>query len=258
MFVIRDRVERLDYWRDFWAEVDTDVDDISSTEVYPLFPTDRYIDDQLRMLECGCGMGRVVKHYAARGHDVVGMDYEQACIERLHRQRGTLKLYTGDVHRLPHPDASFDAVLAFGTLSNLPDASGPLREIHRTLRPGGLLVASVTNDSLLRRLLTYAGYLRPGARHFSMVAYRRREWHAVLEQHGFEVVETAPIVTRLPIYTFLPFLRSSKRPVLEWTEARDGDRGLALNPVGEWVFRAAFKYVPFFVSHGVVGVGRKR
>jgi ubiquinone/menaquinone biosynthesis C-methylase UbiE len=257
MFVVHDVLDRKEYWERFWADVGVDVDTISRDDVYPLYPAVRHVAPGARILECGCGMGRVVKHYVAAGHEVVGMDYEAACVARLRRQRPDLQLYAGDVHALPHPPASFDVVLAFGTLSNMADASGPLHELHRVLRAGGLLVASVTNDSLARRILTRARALRAAARHFSMVAYRPQEWRGLLEAHGFSVLEIAPVVTRLPIFTYFPWLRAAANPALRWTAARDGDSGLRLNRAGEWLFRTLFRSVPFVVSHGVVGVARK-
>jgi len=258
VFVIRDAVDRKAYWRAFWAEVNVDVDTISREDVYPLFPTGKYVEPGMKLFECGCGMGRVVKHYRARGHVVVGMDYEPECIRRLHRQRPDLTLYVGDVHHLPHSDGAFDAVLAFGTLSNLPDATRPLRELHRVLRPEGIIVASATSDTVLRRFLTFARSLRGDRREFSMMAYTVGEWRQRLEAAGFDVIELDPVVTRLPIYTFFPVLRAWPFGRFRWTTARDGDQGLQLNRLGEALFRAAFRYVPFVVSHAIVAVGRKR
>jgi SAM-dependent methyltransferase len=257
MFTIYGEQQRLDYWRDFWATVDRDVDDISSTSVYPLYPTDKYVKPGQKVLEAGVGMGRVMKHYHKRGVTIVGMDYEPECIKRLSQQDASLQLYVGDVNDLPEPDATYDVIVAFGTLSNLPDPRKALKEFNRVLKPGGIVVASVTNDNLMRRLLVGLSRLKSSARHFSMVAYRPAEWRAFLGEAGFEIREITPIVTRLPLFQYFPFLRSSRNPSLEWTNARDGDKGLALNSVGEWVFKTAFRYIPFSISHGVVGVAQK-
>lgn len=257
MLVIYDRVDRLRYWEDFWASVGRDVDEVGTEDFYPFYPLSKYIRPGERVLEAGCGMGRVVKHFARRGVRMVGMDYEPNCILRLGAQDSTLELYVGDVNSLPDPDAAFDGIAAFGTLSNLEDPRRALAEFRRVLKPGGWMVASVTNDSLLRRLLTAVQHLRLKERRFAMVAYTRKEWTQIVEAAGLQVIETTPIVTRLPMWTFLPFLRSSQAKKLEWTTARDGDRGLALNRVGEIIFRLAFRYLPFVVSHGVVAVARK-
>ncbi|MHC5077234.1 MAG: class I SAM-dependent methyltransferase [Planctomycetota bacterium] len=258
MFKIYDRQSRISYWENFWNHVGRDVDDISSTEVYPLYPTDKYIQLGMKILEAGCGMGRVVKHYGRQGHRIVGFDYAAECIMRLHDQNPDLELYIGDVNKLPHPDCYYDAVLAFGTLSNLEDPLPGLKEFWRVLRPSGLLVASVTNDSLMRRFLVSLDSLKSGQRYFSMIAYKKREWVDILTRSGFEITEIAPVVTRLPMYHYFPWFRSGQSKDLNWMNARDGDRGLVLNPLGEWIFRNAFKLIPFTISHGIVGVCYKK
>jgi len=257
MLIIYDEVDRLAYWEDFWTSVGRDVDEVQTEDFYPFFPLSKYIRAGERVLEAGCGMGRVVKHFGRRGVRMVGMDYEPVCIKRLGAQDRSLELYVGDVNALPDPPASFDGIAAFGTLSNIEDPRQALAEFRRVLKPGGWMVASVTNDSLLRRILTALQHRRLKTRRFAMMAYTRGEWTRMVEAAGLEVVETTPIVTRLPIWTFLPFLRSSKAKTLEWSVARDGDKGLALNRAGELLFRFAFRFMPFVVSHGVVAVARK-
>ena len=257
MLTIHDRRGRREYWADYWAEVGRDVDDISSKDVYPLYPADAWVRPGDVILEAGVGMGRVMKHYRRRGHRVVGMDYEPDCIQRLKQQDPTLPLYVGDVNQLPEPDITYDVVLAFGTLSNMPDPRQGLRELHRVLKPNGRLVASVTNDNVARRIAVAAGSWQRGTRHFSMMAYSPREWRGLLSAAGFEVLELAPVVTRLPLFTFFPPLRHRSHARLNWHTARDGDKGIRLNTLGEFVFRNAFHYVPFSISHGVVGVARK-
>lgn len=44
---------------------------------------------------------------------------------------------------LPFPDGSFDAVLCTQVLEHVADLDGRLAELHRVLKPGGVLVASV-------------------------------------------------------------------------------------------------------------------
>jgi hypothetical protein len=90
-----------------------------------------------------------------------------------------------------------------------------------------------------------------------MMAYRPQEWKRTLVAAGFEVRDITPIVTRLPLFHYFPFLRNKRTMTLDWTRARDGDKGLELNTFGEWVFRTAFRLIPFSISHGVVGVAIK-
>jgi ubiquinone/menaquinone biosynthesis C-methylase UbiE len=45
----------------------------------------------------------------------------------------------GDIHAMEIPDASFDCVLCTGTLEHVRDPWQAVREIHRILKPGGLV-----------------------------------------------------------------------------------------------------------------------
>ncbi len=51
--------------------------------------------------------------------------------------RGRVSIRLADVHHLPHPDGSVDAVFDFGTLHHLEDWKSGLREVARVLRQGG-------------------------------------------------------------------------------------------------------------------------
>jgi ubiquinone/menaquinone biosynthesis C-methylase UbiE len=55
----------------------------------------------------------------------------------------TTRLYDGD--RMPFEGASFDAAVSIETLEHVTDEARTLDEIHRVLRPGGVLVLSVPN-----------------------------------------------------------------------------------------------------------------
>lgn len=46
----------------------------------------------------------------------------------------------GDVSAIEHPDRSFDAVVDFGIVHQVPDWRQAVAEVARVLRPGGLLL----------------------------------------------------------------------------------------------------------------------
>lgn len=100
----------------------------------------------MRVLDCGCGPGAMTIDLAAAiaPGEVVGLDPEaqQFAIGRdLARERGLTNVHfeQGSVYRLPFGDASFDAVFAHAVLYHLAAPVAALREIHRVLRPGGVV-----------------------------------------------------------------------------------------------------------------------
>src|SRR5262249_17788274 len=101
-----------------------------------------------RILDWGCGCGRLAGHFLADPHrfELAGCDIDPEavawCGERLAPAEF---LPISRTPRLPYPDGRFDAVLAFGVfLCVSPEAQAEwLAELKRVLAPGGLLVASL-------------------------------------------------------------------------------------------------------------------
>ena len=100
----------------------------------------------MRVLDCGCGPGTIsvgLAQIVAQGQ-VVGIDREEAELEQAHRyaqQHGAanVEFRVANVYEIPFPDASFDAVLAHAVLQHLADPMRALQEMHRVLKPGGLI-----------------------------------------------------------------------------------------------------------------------
>jgi SAM-dependent methyltransferase len=120
---------------------------------------DRLADLGLRpgglVLDAGAGFGRHAFECARRGYRVVALDHAAdevsttratfAAMAEAGEIRpgafvGTLR---GDATALPFRDGSFDAVITSEVLEHIPDDTGALGELHRVLRPGGVLAATV-------------------------------------------------------------------------------------------------------------------
>lgn len=102
-----------------------------------------------RVLDLGCFIGLCSHHLALRGHQVVGVDVDENCIEIARRKHSHPKLsfeHT-DGRGLEFDDASFDCVLLLEVLEHSFNPRGLVAEIHRVLKPGGCLIVSVPNAS---------------------------------------------------------------------------------------------------------------
>ena len=102
-----------------------------------------------RVLELGCGAGRVTGHLIRRAEQVEALDLSPAMIEYCRAKYPGGKFEIGDLSDLSrYESGSFDAVVAsFCVLDVLDDADRrhTLEEIHRLLAPDGVLIASFHN-----------------------------------------------------------------------------------------------------------------
>ena len=124
-----------------------------------------------RCLDLGSDNGVISYLLRRRGGSWASADLDRTTVEAI---RGLVKedAHQIDGRRLPFADASFDVVVVVDLFEHVADDAALGREIHRVLRPAGLLVANVPHlkpRSLLRKLrdamgLTDAwhGHLRPG------------------------------------------------------------------------------------------------
>ena len=104
-----------------------------------------------RVLEIGCGIGRITRAIASRASSVVGVDVADAMIDRARAELADVanaEFVLGNGRDLSGlPDAGFDAVYSFIVFQHIPDPAvtyGYIREIGRVLRPGGWTVFQVS------------------------------------------------------------------------------------------------------------------
>jgi len=97
-------------------------------------------------LDVGCGEGRFCRMLGRTGIDVVGVDPTPALIAAA-RARDTKGVYLeGSAERLPFREDSFDLVVSYLSLIDIPDIQLAIREMARVVKPGGaLLIANLTS-----------------------------------------------------------------------------------------------------------------
>jgi SAM-dependent methyltransferase len=100
-----------------------------------------------RVLEPGCGSGRLVTEMAARGYQVSGIDLSTRSLrylqKRLDRRGLKAKLYETDFTNINLPDQFDAAFCTFNTFRHLTDeasAVSHLKSVAKHLRPGGLYI----------------------------------------------------------------------------------------------------------------------
>jgi SAM-dependent methyltransferase len=172
-----------------------------------------------RVLDVGGGPGAYAAWLAQRGYDVELIDPVPLHVEQARARAGAgvrFGVHLGDARRLPFPDGVADVVLLMGPLYHLvdrPDRMIALYEARRTLRPGGLLVATAIgrfgwlNDALVRGLIADPSVLRsvnrsvatgmstadPGPESFYAYFHRPDELAHEVADAGFAGVELVAV-----------------------------------------------------------------
>jgi len=98
------------------------------------------------MLDVGCGEGRFCRMLGAEGVACTGIDPTSALIARAQEldPRGIYREASGDA--LPAQDESFDLVVSYLSLLDMPEISTPIAEMARVLKPGGTLLIANCNS----------------------------------------------------------------------------------------------------------------
>jgi 2-polyprenyl-6-hydroxyphenyl methylase/3-demethylubiquinone-9 3-methyltransferase len=105
-----------------------------------------------RVLDIGSGGGFLTAALSDAGYEVIGIDPEMAALsEATEHVTASFAVAVGE--RLPLIKASFDSVVCSEVLEHVDNPGAVLAEASRVLRPGGVLVFSLPNRTLLSRLV---------------------------------------------------------------------------------------------------------
>jgi SAM-dependent methyltransferase len=92
--------------------------------------------------DMGCGPGHVARYLHERGVQICGIDFSAAMVERARRLNPGVEFRQSDMMALDAPDAAWAGIAAFYSIIHIrrDDMPQALGELHRVLRPGGLLL----------------------------------------------------------------------------------------------------------------------
>lgn len=142
------RNSNFNYWEKRWERIPVD-DFLVETNKYPIRYSEMIVQvKNSKILEAGCGAGRVFCHYFRLGHDVYGIDFTNIPINKLKMQNKDYKVQLGDIRKLEFNDNFFDVVLAFGLYHNILDGLDDavietLRVLKRGVRYAHLFVPTI-------------------------------------------------------------------------------------------------------------------
>jgi len=160
------------------------------------------LDTSLSVLEIGCGDGFWLSILRELGFScLVGLDPSNVFVQRA-RMKG-LDVRVGDIYHLKG-EQQYEVILLINVLEHLPEVEQALQQVHRILRPAGILYLSVpVCDSLLLRFnrwlrgndkLTQARWQDPT----HLQVFSRREMVELLQRQGFRAEKTHHLSNPFP------------------------------------------------------------
>ena len=164
-----------------------------------------------RMLDVGCGDGRLAGVALRYGFDPLGIELSPQMAAKAIQRLGSERVLRGRLEDFNLEPRSFDVVVTVSYLEHEPNPRDVLSRIFHLLRPGGVCVHKVPNHgSLLRRVLgrRWSGYRWP--EHFQY--YTPKTLGHMATEVGFEVLRTDanPLSDNLWLTAIRP--RSPKTP----------------------------------------------
>jgi len=120
----------------------------SRSYVWPdLEPFKQYIKDGDRVLDLGCGNGRLLALLADKKVEYLGVDFSEKLIEQARQNWPENKFEVMDALDLKLPDSAFDVVLCVSVLNHIPRDKQALfvANVRRVLKPEGMLLMANWN-----------------------------------------------------------------------------------------------------------------
>ena len=109
-----------------------------------------------RLLDVGTGFGFFMNEMKNKGWEVTGVEISQKAIDYARNSLG-LTIHLGPLEKANFPNQHFDVVTAFYVIEHLPDPMAFLKECHRILKPGGVLLLRYPHTTPIKNFLSIFG-----------------------------------------------------------------------------------------------------
>ncbi len=112
---------------------------------FSIEPILKYLRKDQPVLDIGCGKGRYLIPLVRKGYKITGCDIALSPLKEIKQRHTDFDAIACEISNLPFKTGAFEAVLCFGVLQHLWEAERKLavREIHRVIKPEGLLFLEV-------------------------------------------------------------------------------------------------------------------
>lgn len=143
-----------------------------------------------KILDVGCGSGRLVKFLLDEGFDAYGSDYAPSAIRLAQKLVGKKRIYSSDATSLRFSKNKFDAITMISVIEHLTpkQVNVFLNKAHQILKPNGKIFFVTPNFATPLRFIQkekWFGYSDPTHINF----YTPSSVSKTLQQHGFKQIK---------------------------------------------------------------------
>lgn len=244
-----------DYWQKRWDAVSVDAP-MQNAKKYPLNCSLQAIGrtavTDLRILEAGCGTGRLLRYFHDRGYDIIGIDFIDGAIKKILALNAGYRAEVGDITNLRFVDSSFSHVLAFGLYHNFEEVmmQSALDETYRVLQNNGVLCASFRADNIQNyindrffpgRMEQASKAALEGPKKFHKINLKPSEIKEIIERSGFKVSSISAVENMPLLYKYRFFRNRAHKDFDEVLARRDGYRLSVLGSCLNWFLKTFLK-----------------
>ena len=147
------------------------------------------------VLDVGCGDGFFAKTVFGTRFVDVGLDVPTSRMQEAPKTKAYKKIITYDGVRMPFRANAFKTVVSNCVFEHIPHIEKSVAEMHRVLKPGGLLVTSVMCNSWNTNLAGgkkmgkgYIDWFNRVQDHNALLS--KKQWTTLFKKTGFEIVES--------------------------------------------------------------------
>ena len=232
-----------DYWSERWVNLPVD-SEMSNELIYPLKNSIGTIkgDKKGKILEAGCGNGRILRYFHNKGYNIHGIDFIENAIDKLKKADQSLLVSTQSILNTDFKDNEFKYILAFGLYHNFRNELLPaLAETSRILKKNGILCASFRADNMQNLILDIVMEkrqhlkLNESNKYFHKANFTIRDLTLLFSKTNFEIISVDKEFNMPFLFKFKIFRHLKQK---SFNEKSGRNEGYKLNLIGDLIFRS--------------------
>jgi len=255
-------------WNDEWENYSVERTLVWNKNCETIKILEKYLQKDTKILEAGCGLGRLVINFKKNGYDIMGVDWSVNAIKKIKEFDDQIPVEHGDLRKLKYENEFFSSYISEGVIEHFPQGpSEILNEANRVLKKDGLLLISVpiynlfskitlpfSECNFLRKILNKSPLDYQKNRKFDYYLFSIKEFKNCIESAGFKIVEIYPILQAAGLYRTIPFFRN-KKIIGDFDIFGNTDK--CLNLPGKLVLKISRKVLPWIHATCAYCVAKK-